>query len=101
MDPSAFETLITALKDKNPLIRDHATGFFIEIGEPAVKPLAELLKDENKDVRGQAVCALGEIGGTRATKLLVGILKDEDDWVRWEAVDALIKVGKPAVELLV
>jgi len=54
------------------------------IGEPAVGPLIESLKDRDEDIRGGAANALGEIGDRRAVEPLIQALKDENENVRRE-----------------
>lgn len=120
-DTQAVEPLITVIRDKNEGVRQAAvealdklgwqpdrseTGALywvekrrwdkcIEIGEPAVKPLIAVLKDEesNENVRQGAVEALGQIGDSRAVELLIAVLEDKSVSVRIEAAKALGHIG--------
>jgi HEAT repeat protein len=73
----------------------------VQIGAPAVEPLAAALRDEDKDVRRAAAQALGQISDARAVEPLIVALKDKDEYVREAATDALGRIGVPAVEPLV
>ena len=86
----------------------------IEIGAPAVEPLIAILKDSDKEVRGAAASALGQIGDVRAVEPLAKALSEEkrelDDsqlWLRggrsFPAIaNALAKISREqAVSLLI
>ncbi|MFX0163468.1 MAG: HEAT repeat domain-containing protein, partial [Candidatus Hodarchaeota archaeon] len=70
------------------------------IGEPAVEPLIQALKEKDRYVRKEAAFALGEIADARAVEPLIQSLKDEDLGVQKEATDALEKIREPAVDPL-
>ncbi len=70
------------------------------IGEQAVEPFIQALKEKDRYVRREAAFALGEIGDVRAVEPLIQSLEDEDLEVRFEATDALEKIREPAVDLL-
>jgi hypothetical protein len=77
-----------------------------KIGEPAVEPLIQALKNEHWSVREGAAEALGEIGSTRAVEPLIQALKDEDSYedsyVRRKAARALGEIRSTrAVEPLI
>ncbi len=59
------------------------------IGEPAVEPLIQALKDEDKRVRLGAARVLGDIGDGRAIEPLTKSLKDRNKDVREAAKEAL------------
>ena len=70
-----------------------------EIGsEKAVEHLILLLRDKDKNVRGQAAFALGEIGSEKAVEHLVPLLKDEDWGVRSTVADSLGTISKKLAE---
>ena len=73
--------LIKALgyKSEDYLIPNNAAFALVEIGEPAVEPLIEALKNENSQVRNIAVDSLIKIGDTRAIEPLIGVLNKYDD----------------------
>jgi len=114
------EGLISALKDKDPMVRGDAAEAlgkigdsraveplievlndiveFIaieslrKIGEPAVEPLIKALKNKDTLIRSGAVRALGEIRDKRAIEPLTEALKYGDMFVRSAAVGALEKI---------
>ena len=63
------------------------------IGKPAVEPLIQFLKDDNKGIREGVAWALGEIGDNRAVEPLIQALNDEDENVQKEAAWALGEIG--------
>jgi len=76
-DPRAVDPLIHALKDvstaygwKGWKVRDAATLALSQIGDQAVEPLIQALKNEDWLVQYGAARALGEIGDTRAIEPL-------------------------------
>jgi hypothetical protein len=72
------------------------------VREPAVEPLIQALRDENKDVRWRAAWTLKGIGDARAVGPLIQALNDEYKNVRMEAVAALGEIGDArAVEPLI
>ncbi|GAG35765.1 unnamed protein product, partial [marine sediment metagenome] len=60
-----------------------------KIGEPALEPLIQALKDEDSQTRRWVVRVLGEIGDKRAVEPLIAALKDEDERVCCSAAEAL------------
>jgi len=72
------------------------------IGNPAVDPLIDSLKDENFEVRKSAIKALEKIGDPRAVQPLIDSLKDESSDIRESAIWALRMIGDPrAVQPLI
>lgn len=92
---ATFESLVKALEDKDPEVREEAVDNLGESeDERAVTHLTEvLLKDRDADVREVAAEALGEIGDARAISALIQVLQDRDPGVRESAVDALAEIG--------
>src|SRR3990167_4815673 len=98
-----LNTLIAALKDYHPDVRDSTA---LELGNlkeyKAVEPLITALKDSDVGVRRTAAWSLGEIGDARAVEPLIAALKDNDSNIRWVAADALGKIkDNRAVEPLI
>ncbi|MER3501614.1 MAG: PBS lyase [Candidatus Fervidibacterota bacterium] len=93
----AVEPLIEALRDRDWEVRWAAAYALGKIGKPAVEPLIEALRDRDGKVRRAAADALGAIGDARAVEPLIEALRDRDWEVREAAVNAL---GKIAVEAL-
>src|ERR1051326_5521209 len=91
---------IQDLKDDDYGVRIQAIQSLSRIGEPAVLPLLEALKD-NHDVRFLAMEALGNIGDTRAVLPLIAILTDISDPLSIMAAQVLGILGSPAVPSLI
>jgi HEAT repeat protein len=74
-DAGAVESLITALRDENPIVRRNAAIALGQIKDAnAVVPLIAALKDKDAIVRMKATTALGEIGKPAVEELIVNIL---------------------------
>jgi len=100
-DARAVGPLTQALKDKNDFFVADVEEALVKIGEPAVEPLIQALKDEDSGVRWAAAATLGEIKDERAVAPLIQALKDGGRGVRWQAAMALVEMGEPAVEPLI
>lgn len=73
-----------------------------KLGQPAVEPLIEALKEEDSWVRPKAAAeALGNIRDAKAVETLIEALNDKNKNVRKGATRALGKIGQPAVEPLI
>jgi len=99
------ERLIDGLRSRSEETPARACSALEEIGEPAVAPLIDALKDADRNVRSGAVCALGYIRDQRAVDPLIGALKDPDAQVRTSAAIALADLGSnravgPLIEAL-
>ena len=95
-DEGAVPELIKGLKNEKLEIRKIAAEVLMEIGEPAVPYLIEVLKnkDENWYLRRVAAEVLGGIGDKRAVPELIERFKDENEDmdVRVSAAEALGKI---------
>ncbi len=83
-------------RDVDYFVCTKAGGALVEIGEPAVNPLIEVLNSKNPSIRTMATSILGRIKNARATEHLITMLKDENWGVRVAAVGALGKAGDHA-----
>jgi len=84
------EGLIRTLKYEDKDVRREAAEALVKIGEPAVEPLIEALKDGDWHARGRAAVALGNIGDERAVEPLLRVLNDTHNNA---AATALEKIG--------
>jgi bilin biosynthesis protein len=99
-DPRAIDPLIKILR--HYYFGNFATFALGKMGEPAIEPLINSLKDKNINVRMKSAYALGLIGTETAVKPLNQLLDDENDTVRMDAAAALGMIGsKKAVEPLI
>ena len=69
------------------------------LGDAAIEPLIDGLKDSDADVNKFAAEALGQLGDARAVPLLIALLKDGD--VRKAAAEVIAEFGATAVEPLI
>jgi len=130
-DDEDIDELIKALShspDRNERIR--AAEALGRIGEPAIEPLMEALREERWDTRSSAIAALekiglsaadvfhkaltdddwfvraaaakalGQIKDPNAVQSLIGALSDKKWFVRERAAEALGRIGEPAIEPL-
>ena len=106
-----IENLILDLASDNKDVRNDAIKGLVKIGEPAVEPLIQSLKEGYKhaDQYGKykrGICdVLGQIGDPRAIEPLNKRLNDANKYVRRRAANALINVGdersvKPLIKAL-
>ena len=85
-----------------PYARRKAEEALVKMGDRAVEPLIQALKEEDEYVRPEVAKVLGNIRDLRAVEPLVQALKDEDWAVRGTAAKALGNLGdKRAIEPLV
>jgi hypothetical protein len=86
-------TLLLALKDKVPTVRQAAAFSLRVFDEPkVVKALIRSLKDHDADVRETAATSLGEIKKPAAIPALKALKNDKNSKVREAATNALINI---------
>jgi HEAT repeat protein len=89
-------TLVDQLGDHDGLKRQKARASLVSLDGSAVPSLIKALSDPSRDVRWEAVKALGDIADPSAAPALVEALEDERFGVRWLAAEALIALGPGA-----
>ncbi|HEY9795112.1 MAG TPA: HEAT repeat domain-containing protein [Leptolyngbyaceae cyanobacterium] len=97
---AVVEALITALSDKDILVRSYAAEALGKIGSPeAVEALITALRDEylDVDVRRSVAEALGKIGNPEAVETLITALNQEKEPIRSSAAKALGEIATPRV----
>ncbi len=91
---SARNQIITATRDRDPLVRRQAIR---QLGQrratETVPALARLLKDPDASVRFHAATALGRIGQRAAVPALLSALDDPDAFTRYATFTALNRIG--------
>ncbi|HOT03904.1 MAG TPA: HEAT repeat domain-containing protein [Methanolinea sp.] len=65
------------------------------LGSCAVEALANAMRDHDRNVRVEAVKALGALRAKEAIPILYRAIRDPDEEVRWEAVQAAPACGLP------
>jgi HEAT repeat protein len=101
-DVSALEPLVTALIDRESLVRATAKRALKEIDarwmhsevvKNSVPVLLAALKDDDPFIRGEVAELLGKIGDVQAIGSLVIAIEDKDYYVRSWAASALGQIG--------
>ncbi len=102
LGPRAFETLIEAIRWKDPRHRFMAAMLLGDMQDPrAVKALERLLNDGDPPVRHVALEGLGKLGQVDSLDPLLKGLNDPHEEVARTAASALGKLGAPGIEGLV
>jgi HEAT repeat protein len=97
-DVSCALPLAQRMQDTYMDIRIAACAAFVKMGDQAVEPLIEVLKDPNMIVREGVVLALEKIGNPRAIQPLIEAFKDTN----WKKIAfALKSIGAGSFELLI
>jgi HEAT repeat protein len=71
------------------------------IGKPAIKLLIESLKDQDVEIRKNAIIYLGEFADIESLEPLSEMLDDDSMDIRNEVIKALKKLGNPAQKSLI
>jgi len=100
-DPLAVPVLLRGLKDENLEVASVAATALAAIGEPALKPLQELLKNESDPFAYRAGLVFREWRDGDSVPTLIEALRDENPAVRYAAVDGLYRFGGESVEPLI
>lgn len=86
----SFRVLAAGVDDGIPDVRRYCARALGKLGNrDAVRPLFEILQDDNWFVRAEAAASLGKLGDPRAAGWLVLMLRDGDGFVRYTALHAL------------
>ncbi|MFW9930351.1 MAG: sister chromatid cohesion protein PDS5 [Candidatus Thorarchaeota archaeon] len=99
----AIPTLINALSDNDWRVRYRVINTLVEIGEPAIPHLVNILNHRNKIVRKGALEALGElkVSNPEILEKISNLLKDKVEDVRGKAADSLRNIGQPAIPFII
>ena len=89
----AVSALVQALKDQNTEVRANAIETLGMVGESAVPVLIQALKDQDAEVRKGAILALGSIGSKDVVPVLIQALNDQSVSVRGNAAKVLDSIG--------
>ncbi len=96
-DAQAVPALIHALGHHDDLVAGEASDALARLGEPALEPLINALRDKDPGIRWHAAKALADIADPRAAQALIAALDDQDFGVRWFAANGLAAMGTRAV----
>lgn len=100
--PRATETLLIALTDTDPRVREEAVyALGVRGDRSALEPLAGALTDPDSGVREAAIEALIDLGGEASAQSLAVLLADPKRALRLYALEALAEIrGDAAIDLL-
>jgi HEAT repeat protein len=93
-DDKAVPALISAMSDQDSLVVRLAANALIELGEPAVPTLVDIIMNEQPiALRLEAVRALAMIGDQRAISALVNVLDEDSALMEYWANEGLERMG--------
>ena len=96
-----IKNLIKAFSNKDINIQLKAQNALLDIGKPAVKPLINSLRDEDRGIRYWSTSTLAKIRDKSVVELLIRDSRDENYRVRRSAAEALAMRGdKRVLEIL-
>ncbi|MBD2066248.1 HEAT repeat domain-containing protein [Leptolyngbya sp. FACHB-671] len=98
----ALQKLLNAPADKIDAVRLQEYRAALGDEDEAITSLLDLLKDEDRNVRGSAADAIGNLGkaSDEVIAALLSLLKDEDRIVQGSAVGAIGNLGKASDEVI-
>ena len=96
-DPASIGPLIQIMRDPKSRSQHDAANILVEIGEPAVLPLLDELKDRTSPARVLAALALGRIQDPRAAEPLTEAYRETRDTIYQQV---FIDMGPAAVPAL-
>jgi HEAT repeat protein len=91
-DVRAFEPLVTALDNDNPIVRNGALRGLGNLGDKRAFPLLTIQLAPTGLLGASAIIALGDLGDSRAVEWLLPMLQDENPITRKIVVIALGKL---------
>lgn len=94
------EPLVSLIKDE-PQMHEWMIRIFQKLGNKRVRPLIDLLKHPDRDVRMRAAELLGSTGSENAIKPLIDTLSDKVWLVRKSSATGLAEIGEAAIEHLI
>ncbi|MFX0021033.1 MAG: HEAT repeat domain-containing protein [Candidatus Hermodarchaeota archaeon] len=92
---ASYDYLYNSLKKENNTVRESVAFLLGEIGkEEFIKPLCELLKVRNLDVKKNTIIALGKIGNILPLGDMLNILEDENVYwlIKKVTIDAIYNI---------
>ena len=92
-DPRSVPELTKSIFSPNPLLAHLAADALTAVGEPAVLPLLEIMKNGSRTARLEAVRALGIIGDTRAIPTLYVAMDEDSALLEYWANEGLERMG--------
>ena len=95
-DARAGDALIRSLcVERDPFVRENITWALVRLGDAAVTPLIQLLRDADPQIRHHAAHVLGKMRDPRALDAMIDVLRDDDATVVAKAAFGLGQLGDP------
>ncbi|MBI2933147.1 MAG: HEAT repeat domain-containing protein [Planctomycetes bacterium] len=92
-----YETIAELFRtEKDPALHQRAFDYLAKVGRRAEKELLLALKDENQEIRREAIRALGLARSEAAIVPLIELLGDLNPEVVERSMDALVRIGPKA-----
>lgn len=85
-------------EDKDRQVHRASFEYLVKVGIRAEKELLAAVDDEDKDIKQQAVLALGNARSEAAIDRLIDVLVWPDAKMKSAAMDALVRIGSKAIE---
>ena len=92
----AVPPLMVLMRDESSPLRGQAAAALGKLGDAALPSLIGALKDSRPSVRQLASEALGDIGSKQAVPALLALIAGDQSGARAEAIEALGKIGDSA-----
>ncbi len=96
----SVDTMVTALKDESPRVREVAAGLLSKMGGSAAPAVIKLAQDKDDNLRVLAIQILGRIKSADAVPTLINTLGDSETAVRNASIIALSQIGEPSIAAL-
>ena len=96
----SVDTMVTALKDESPRVREMAAGLLSKMGGAAAPALIKLAQEKDDALRVLGIQILGRIKSADAVPMLATALGDSETAVRNAAIISLSQVGEPSIPAL-
>lgn len=94
---STIPVLIERFKDSEIVQRRGLANLIGRMGSQGiVDKIAQLLNEDDRDIKKSTINILADIGGSKAASYIIALIKSEDWWVRRRVVEALSRLKDPA-----
>lgn len=100
-DSKPLQPLRKLTRDRDVSVRANAILALGKLRDTDMGLFRRALRDSSDDVRGAAICGLGEIGSAEATTALIGILAHKDEMVAELATSVLGTLDESAMPQLI
>ena len=95
--PAEYKSILVELMNEDGVERKKHRAKLVDIGEPVITHLAELLHFDNHTLRWEAAKTLEQLAHHSSIEHLIIALEDSESDIRWIAAEALSKMGEKVV----